>query len=213
MICLLPLPHVQSVIKSYWLTCLTYFCNISETYSLSSIPTSIFLPTWTLGISAKQGLLCPLLSSQPNVVRDIAKVVFLKHEISPFRYFHWTPDVHRTSHRARPLGLIWKSSHPCISPDLIISQDLIIIPCRYLVAQPNWNDHVHTHPVVCCLHSCWLCSSLSSESSSHFVIHCEGLCTLQALLRYFFHKGVPAPPSSCRHVPCTHHSPLYLYLL
>lgn len=72
-----PWSHVHSVIKSYWPNCLTYFCSISQTYTLSSVLTSFFPSSWTVRISSQQDLLSPFLASQPNIV---AKVIFLKLE-------------------------------------------------------------------------------------------------------------------------------------
>lgn len=148
----------------YLFVWLTYFFNISQIYSLSSIPTLVFPPTWTVRISSQQVLLSFLLSSQPDIV---ARVVFLKREGDDIafllKYFHWSRDAHHAGLTSWPHLQEQSSWH---FPGFTIIP--LQTPCHS--AKPEWPiSSIHILQV-CCPYSFWPRSSLCLESSPHFYL-------------------------------------------
>lgn len=176
-----PFPMYSYHLTDFWLT---DFCSISQTCSLSPIPTFIFPPTRSVGISSQQGLLSTLLSSQPN---SVAEVVFLKQEGDDITflliYFHWIPSCRADLlvSSARPAMLSFPGF--TIVP-LQASQTGVTVSSVFVLqyAVPILSDHA---------------SHSASNNLPVFNSLSKGFALFKALRKYFFHKGISAFLHAC----------------
>lgn len=151
-------------------------------YSLSSISTSIFPPT--------------IKAIKPNVV---AKVVFLRHESGDItlllRYFHWSPGA-----RNAGSNFLGSSTRPAI----------LVFPRIYHYLPSGTQSFSQSGVIISSVHILQYVALILSDHAFHstsnlllpiFSLLSKGFGPFKALLKYFFHKGVPDlqhPPSSTR---------------